>query len=146
MYLVLLLFIFHFQNQNLLFSLYNYFFVFVDDLVRALVSIPKTTGTENQIFFICEEQVYPWPVFIEKLAKAMGVRKPFMPKAPVWLLHVAAALYSLTARVTGAQPALNYDKVKEAVIDGHWICSSAKWRTLSGQNFTSLDEGLEKSF
>ena len=121
-------------------------FVFVDDLVRALVSIPKTTGTENQIFFICEEQVYPWPVFIEKMAKAMGVRKPFMPKAPVWLLHVAAALYSLTARVTGAQPALNYDKVKEAIIDGHWICSSAKWRAISGQRFTSLDDGLKNSF
>ena len=75
----------------------------------------------------------------------MGVRKPFMPKAPAWLLHMAAAIYSLTARVTGTQPALNYDKVKEAIIPGHWICNGDKWRNLSGQKFTSLDEGLRES-
>ena len=121
-------------------------FVFVDDLVDALVAIPHTEGTENEIFFIAEEQNYPWPVYIEKMAQAMGIKKPFMPKAPVWVLHVAAAVYSLVARMTGNQPALNYDKVKEAVIDGHWICSSAKWRKLSQQKFMPLEEGLKKSF
>ena len=121
-------------------------FVFVDDLVDALVAIPHTEGTENEIFFISEEKNYPWPIFIEKMAQAMGIKKPFMPKAPVWVLHVAAAVYSLVARMTGNQPALNYDKVKEAVIDGHWICSSAKWRKLSEQKFTPLEEGLKKSF
>ena len=121
-------------------------FVYVDDLVRALTDIPKTEGTEGQIFFICEEKNYPWPEFIEKMAKAMGVKKPFMPNAPVWMLKLAAALYSLGARLTGAQPALNYDKVKEAVVPGHWICSSEKWRSLTGQKFTPLDEGLKKSF
>lgn len=121
-------------------------FVHVDDLVAALAAIPSTRGTEGQIFFICEEKDYPWTEFIDKMARAMGVRKPFMPNAPRWLLHVAAALYSLAARLTGSQPALNYDKVKEAVIPGHWICSGAKWRALSGQQFTPLDEGLKKSF
>ena len=62
------------------------------------------------------------------------------------MLKLAAALYSLGARLTGAQPALNYDKVKEAVVPGHWICSSEKWRSLTGQQFTPLDEGLKKSF
>ena len=121
-------------------------FVYVDDLVRALTDIPKTEGTEGQVFFICEEKNYLWPQFIEKMAKAMGVKKPFMPNAPVWMLKLAAALYSLGARLTGAQPALNYDKVKEAVVPGHWICSSEKWRSLTGQQFTPLDEGLKKSF
>lgn len=121
-------------------------FVYVDDLVAALAAIPKTPGTENQIFFVCEEQTYPWPDFIGKMAKAMGVRKPYMPNAPLWALHLAAALYSLAARVTGAQPALNYDKVKEASIPGHWICSGKKWSKLSGQKFTPLEEGLKKSF
>ena len=121
-------------------------FVYVDDLVRALTDIPKTEGTEGQVFFICEEKNYPWPQFIEKMAKAMGVKKPFMPNAPVWMLKLAAAVYSIGARLTGAQPALNYDKVKEAIVPGHWICSSEKWRSLTGQQFTPLDEGLKKSF
>lgn len=121
-------------------------FVYVDDLVKALAHIPTLDGTENEIFFVCEEQDYPWPDFIHKMAKAMGVRNPFMPKAPAWMLHVAAAIYSLVARLTGTQPALNYDKIKEAMIDGHWTCSGSKWRALSGQKFTPLEEGLTKSF
>ncbi len=121
-------------------------FVYVEDLVKALVMIPHLEATHKETFFICEEATYLWPVFIEKMALAMGVKKPFMPQAPLWVLKLAAGIYSLTARFTGAQPALNYDKVKEAVIDGHWICSSAKWRELSKQEFTSLDEGLKKSF
>ena len=121
-------------------------FVYVEDLVKALVLISQLEGTNRETFFICEEEAYLWPVFINKMASAMGVKKPFMPNAPLWALKMAAGIYSLLARMTGAQPALNYDKVKEAVIDGHWICSSAKWRALSGQKFTSLDEGLNKSF
>ena len=121
-------------------------FVYVEDLVKALVLIPKIKATEGETFFICEEQTYPWPVFIHKMAQAMGVRKPFMPNAPLWVLQVAAKVYSLIAKLTGNQPALNYDKVKEAVIDGHWICSGQKWQQLSGQQFTPLEEGLKKSF
>ena len=121
-------------------------FVYVGDLVAALAAIPTTKGTENQIFFVCEVHDYSWTDFIEKMAKSMGVRKPFMPQAPGWMLHVAAAVYSLAAYLTGAQPALNYDKIKEAMIPGHWICSGAKWRTLTGQQFTPLEEGLKKSF
>ena len=121
-------------------------FVYVQDLVKALVLALTLKGTENQIFFVCEEQNYLWPDFIEKMARAMKVRRPFMPQAPNFLLHLAAACYSLCARVTGTQPALNYDKIKEAKIPGHWICNSDKWRKLSGQKFTPLEEGLKKSF
>jgi hypothetical protein len=80
------------------------------------------------------------------MANAMHVRKPFMPKAPIWLMRVAAWGYELCAKLTGTQPALNYDKVAEAVIPGHWICSSEKWQKLTQQKFTPLKKGLEKSF
>lgn len=121
-------------------------FVHVDDLVEALVRVLTLPGTEKEIFFVCEEKDYPWKEFIDQMAHAMGVRTPFMPQVPQWVLHMAGGVYMLIARLTGTQPALNYDKVKEAVIPGHWICSGAKWQTLSGQSFTPLKEGLEKSF
>lgn len=120
--------------------------VYVEDLVKALVLIPTLPQAKQEVFFICEVQDYTWPDFISKMAKAMGVRKPFMPKAPVWVLHLAAKIYSTVAYLTGTEPALNYDKVKEAVINGHWTCSGAKWRTLSNQQFTPLEEGLQQSF
>ncbi|MBO4675637.1 MAG: NAD-dependent epimerase/dehydratase family protein [Elusimicrobiaceae bacterium] len=121
-------------------------FVYVSDLVEALYQafIRKDTGGET--YFITEEQTYSWDYFITEMAKAMNVRKPFMPSAPKWMMNVAAKIYEGCAKITGTQPALNYDKVTEATIPGHWICSGKKWQTLTGQKFTSLQEGLKKSF
>ncbi len=121
-------------------------FVHVDDLVEALWLAFSRPDTGGETFFICEPDVYSWDYFIGEMAKAMGVKKPFMPSAPQWMMRVAAWIYETAARVTGVQPALNYDKVKEAVISGHWICSNAKWVKLTGQKFTPLAEGLKKSF
>ncbi len=121
-------------------------FVHVDDLVQALVTAYKRTDTAQQVFFVCEGDVYSWQDFIARMAAAMRVRKPFMPNAPVWLMRTAAFLYETVARISGIEPALNYDKVTEAIIPGHWICSNKKWTALTGQHFTALNEGLKKSF
>ena len=121
-------------------------FVYVGDLVEALWQAYKRPDTRNGLYFVSEEKTYSWNYFITQMAHAMHVQKPFMPKAPIWLMRVAAFGYESVARLTGIQPALNYDKVAEAVIPGHWICSSQKWRTLTGQKFTPLKQGLEQSF
>ena len=121
-------------------------FVYVEDLVEALWQAYKRPDTRNETYFVAEEKIYSWDYFITQMARAMHVKKPFMPKAPVWLMRVAAFGYETISRVTGIQPALNYDKVAEAVIPGHWICSSKKWRNLTGQQFTPLKKGLEQSF
>ncbi len=121
-------------------------FVHVDDLAAALVTAYKRPDTGGQVFFVCENAVYGWQDFITRMAAAMHVNKPFMPNAPVWLMKTAAFIYECTAWMTGIEPALNYDKVTEAIIPGHWICSNKKWTALTGQQFSSLDEGLKKSF
>lgn len=121
-------------------------FVYVEDLAEALWQAYKRPETRNETYFVCEEKIYTWDYFITQMARAMHVKKPFMPKAPVWLMRLAAFGYELVARMGGIQPALNYDKVAEAVIPGHWICSSEKWRKLTGQKFTPLKKGLEQSF
>ena len=121
-------------------------FVYVSDLVEALYQAFVRKDTGGETYFITEEQTYSWDYFITEMAKAMNVRKPFMPSAPKWMMNVAAKIYEGCAKITGTQPALNYDKVTEATIPGHWICSGKKWQTLTGQKFTSLQEGLKKSF
>lgn len=121
-------------------------FVYVEDLVEALYQAYQREDTNCEVYFIAEPNLYTWDYFITEMANAMHVRKPFMPKAPIWLMRVAAWGYELCAKLTGTQPALNYDKVAEAVIPGHWICSSEKWQKLTQQKFTPLKKGLEKSF
>lgn len=121
-------------------------FVYVDDLVKALVTAFKIPDTNGQTYFIAEDDCYSWDYFISEMANAMGKRKPIMPNAPYWLLRLAAWGYETTAKVFHLEPALNYDKIKEAAIPGHWICSNKKWKKLTGQHFTPLREGLKKSF
>ena len=121
-------------------------FVHVDDLVRALMTAYERPDTAAETYFVAEPQTYSWDYFISQMADAMHCRKPFMPNAPLFLLHIAAWIYEQIARLTGTQPALNYDKVAEAVVPGHWICSNQKWAQLTGQTFTPLQDGLKKSF
>lgn len=121
-------------------------FVYVGDLVEALYQAYIRKDTNRETYFVAEPTIYTWDSFITQMAEAMHVRKPFMPKAPVWMMRVAAFIYEMCARVTGTQPALNYDKVAEAAISGHWICSNRKWVKLTGQTFTTLKKGLEQSF
>ncbi|MBO5911669.1 MAG: NAD-dependent epimerase/dehydratase family protein [Elusimicrobiaceae bacterium] len=121
-------------------------FVYIEDLVNALYQAYVRPDTNRQTYFVAEPDIYTWDYFITQMAKAMHARKPFMPKVPVRMMRLAAWIYEKIAKLTGTQPALNYDKVAEAVIPGHWICSSEKWRTLTGQQFTPLEKGLEQSF
>ena len=121
-------------------------FVHVSDLVEALYQAFVRKDTGGETYFITEEQTYSWDYFITEMAQAMNVKKPFMPSAPKWMMHIAAKIYEGCAKLTGTLPALNYDKVTEATIPGHWICSGKKWQTLTGQKFTPLKEGLKKSF
>ncbi len=121
-------------------------FVYVGDLVEALYQAYIRQDTNRETYFVAEPTIYTWDAFITQMAEAMHVRKPFMPKAPVWMMRVAAFIYEMCARITGTQPALNYDKVAEAAIAGHWICSNKKWVKLTSQTFTTLKKGLEQSF
>ena len=121
-------------------------FVHVDDLVEALWQAFIRPETGGETYFVCEEDSYSWDYFITEMACAMKCKKPFMPSAPVWMMKAAAKIYELCAKISNTQPALNYDKVTEAIIDGHWVCSGKKWVLLTGQKFTPLKEGLHKSF
>ncbi len=121
-------------------------FVYVGDLVEALWQAFIRPETRGQTYFVAEDKFYTWDYFITQMARAMHTHKPFMPKAPVWLMKLSACLYENIARLLHIAPALNYDKVAEAVIPGHWICANKKWKHLTQQKFIPLQKGLEQSF
>ena len=121
-------------------------FVYVGDLVEALVLAATNDKAKNETFFISEQAIYTWEDFIKKLALAMEVKKPIILNLPPFLLKFAGFCYGFIAKITHTVPALNYDKVSEALASGHWACSSKKWVNLIGQKFLSLDEGLKETY
>ncbi len=121
-------------------------FVYVGDLVDALILAATNEKTKNETFFISEQTIYTWEDFINKLALAMGVKKPVILNLPSFLLKFAGFCYGTIAKITHTVPALNYDKVAEAIAPGHWACSSKKWVNLTNQKFLSLDDGLKETY
>ncbi len=121
-------------------------FVYVGDLVDALVLAATNEKAKNETFFISEDAIYTWEDFIKKLAAAMHVKKPIILNLPPMMLKFAGACYGFIAKITHTVPALNYDKVAEALAPGHWACSSKKWVDLTNQKFLSLEEGLKETY
>ncbi len=121
-------------------------FVYVGDLVEALILAVTNEKTKNETFFISEQAIYTWEDFIQKLAFAMAVKKPIILNLPPFLLKFAGFCYGFVAKITHTVPALNYDKVAEGLAPGHWACSSKKWANLTGQKFLSLDAGLKETY
>ena len=121
-------------------------FVHVRDLVQSLILAATAEGAKNETFFISENAIYTWEDFINKLAFTMGVKKPLVLNLPPVLLKCAGFFYTVIAKITHTVPALNYDKVAEALAPGHWACSPKKWITLTSQNFLSLDDGLKETY
>ena len=121
-------------------------FIYVDDLVESLFKAASLNEANGQIFFVGEDKSYSWTYFINTMADKMKVPHPFMFTLPLWALKGIAWCYQNLARVFRFAPALNYDKVKEASIQGDWLFTSKKWIDLTGQKFTSLEQGLQKSF
>jgi len=118
----------------------------VEDLVNALYAAAITNEANGQVFFVGEAKSYSWQHFINSMADAMGCPRPIMFTLPYFFLEIAAFIYESAARIFGIAPALNYDKIKEAAIKGHWVCNTGKWMALTGQDFTPLDKGLKESF
>ena len=110
-------------------------FVYVGNLVDALITAATNEKAKNETFFISEQAIYTWEDFINKLASAMGVKKPIILNLPSCLLKFTGFCYGTIARITHTVPALNYDKVAEALAPGHWACSSQKWINLTNQKF-----------
>lgn len=121
-------------------------FVYLDDLVRAIVSALETARFDGGTFYVCENRAYAWKEFISLLAAGMGVKMPLLVSLPPWAVYAVGWLYEAVTAVAGAEPALNRDKAREAAAP-NWTCSPALWeKAAGGAAWTPLAEGIRKTF
>ena len=121
-------------------------FIYLDDLVRALTQALETEKFDGGTFYVCENRVYTWREFITLLAAGMGVKMPLMVSLPPWAVFAAGCVYEAVSLLTGATPALNRDKAREAP-GPNWTASPALWEKTAGWNdWTPLAEGIRRTF
>lgn len=121
-------------------------FVYLDDLVNAIISALYSNLFDGGTFYICENRAYAWKDFIGMLAKGMGVKMPFMLSLPPWAVYAVGWLYETVTALTGAEPMMNRDKAREASAP-NWTASPALWEKTSGASeWTPLAEGIKKTF
>ena len=121
-------------------------FIYLDDLVRALTEALETDKFDGGTFFVCEDRTYAWREFIALLSAGMGVKMPVLLSLPPWAVFAAGCVYEWISALTGAAPALNRDKAREAV-GPNWTASPGKWEKAAGwKGWTPLEEGIRRTF
>ena len=120
-------------------------FVYLNDLVRALVETLETAKFDGGTFYVCESRSYAWREFITLLAASMGVKMPLLLSLPPWAVYAVGWAYEAIS-VIGALPVMNRDKAREAA-GPNWTASPALWEKTAGWNdWTPLEEGIRKTF
>jgi len=121
-------------------------FIYIDDLVNAIISALETPKFDGGTYYVCEGRSYAWKEFIAMLAAGMGVKMPLMLSLPPGAVYAVGWLYEAATSVTGAEPVMNRDKAREAAAP-NWTASPALWEKASGTScWTPLEEGIKKTF
>lgn len=124
----------------------SFSFVYVDDLVAAIITALENPATDGNTYYICENHAYAWKTFIAMLAAAMGVKMPLMLDLPRPLLCALGLVYEAVSWLGGAEPVFNRDKAREGAAP-NWTASSSKWELdTAWPGWTSLEDGIKKTF
>ena len=118
-----------------------YSMIYVEDLTDAIVIAIQKAEVLNQIFFVADPNAYTWKQLIQAVANR-NVR--FINISPR-LASAVIRLYQFLAKPLKGPALLNYDKINEMNITGHWLCSNQKWVKITGQSFRSLPSTSSKS-
>lgn len=99
-------------------------FIYVDDLLKAMILAAEKTEANNKIFFINDGMEYSWGQWNKALAETLHAPAISIPIAKV-VLYAICRLGGVIAKIGGTTTFLNPDKWHEIKQDG-WLCSSAK--------------------
>lgn len=118
-----------------------YSVIHIEDLTDAVLIALKKEDLINQTFFVADPNPYTW----KQILQATAGRKIHCIKTPRFLAAGAIGIYQFFAKPLKGPALLNYDKINEMNIKGHWLCSSKKWTQITGQKFRPLPNISSKS-
>jgi dihydroflavonol-4-reductase len=122
-------------------------FVYVDDLVDAILLAAYSKKAEGKTYFVSDGQSYHWGDITTTIGKALGKSYATI-NLPLGLVKVVAAIGDFSAYLTGKSilpPIVSGDKMKEAQAPG-WACKNTKLRQELGfKPKVGIEAGIQKT-
>lgn len=121
----------------------GYSFIYVDDLVSALVLLGDLSKEikSGEVFFAAGDEELTWDESMEKMATALGKKGMKLP-LPVPLLKVVGTVSGAFAKMRNQAAPLNSDKTKE-IAQAYWTCSNAKLKGIGFEPKWRLADGFQ---
>jgi nucleoside-diphosphate-sugar epimerase len=122
-------------------------FIYVEDLVCAILLAGNSPKAKGQIFFVSDGKSLSWNGLSSQIGRALKkTYKTF--NVPLGIVRIVAFLGDQAARWTGRSflpPIVTGDKMKEARAPG-WVCDSGKIRRLLGfKPRFDIEKGIEST-
>lgn len=122
-------------------------FVYVDDLVDAILLAAHSKKAEGKSYFVSDGQSYHWGDITAYIGKALN--KSYVTlKLPLGLVKMVASAGDFIANLTGKSilpPIVSSDKMKEAQVPG-WACKNTKLRQELGfKPKVGIEAGIQKT-
>ncbi len=122
-------------------------FIYVADLVDAILLAGHSPKAKGQIFFVCDGKSLNWNELSAHIGRIL--KKSYKSfNVPLGIVRIAALLGDGLARLTGKSflpPIVSTDKLKEAGVPG-WVCSNRKIRQRLGfKPRFDIEKGLKNT-
>jgi dihydroflavonol-4-reductase len=122
-------------------------FVYVDDLVDAILLTAHSKKAEGKTYFVSDGQSYHWGDITAYIGKALN-KSYFTIKLPLGLVKAVASLGDFAIYLTGKSilpPIVSSDKMKEVQVPG-WACKNTKLRQELGfKPKFGIEVGIQKT-
>jgi nucleoside-diphosphate-sugar epimerase len=123
-------------------------FVFIDDLIRALVAVVSTPATREQTYFVCHPEILTMSDVARSIYRAVKGRShgdPLVVCLPESVARLALGFTGAAARIAGKTTLLSTDKARELLAEA-WTCEpGAVQRDTGWTAEVALTEGSRKT-
>ena len=118
--------------------------IYVKDLVQGIIMAGESRKARGQIYHLSAERPISWEKLARHILKVLN-KKGFRINVPMALLKRATFISELAGKLTGSNPALNWERFEQMKPD-FWVCSSHKaLKEFGFKTSTSIEDGVRET-
>jgi nucleoside-diphosphate-sugar epimerase len=118
-------------------------FIYIDDLLSILRSLPKK-GNTGQTYIVCDDEAVTSKDFYGYMARKLGVKAPSHRSAP--LTKLMASAFNSLGRLAGTPPIITHEAIKVLLSSRRLSNSNMKSALGITLSYPTYRDGLNKIF